>query len=65
MAMNYYEREDGCTVLLFGKHEGEAIEEIPDGYLKWLEGETDDDTLREAVQKELGWRENTGSHIRD
>lgn len=45
--------------LPFGKHKGEAIEDVPLAYLKWLE-ERDDlrPDLREALQFEITRRES-------
>ena len=38
----------------FGKHEGEEVEDLPDGYLKWLAHNVDMwDDLREAVDAEM------------
>jgi len=61
----WYEREDGCVVIQFGKHSGEIIQSIPDSYLRWMDENIEDDPLRLKVQEELAWRESTGAHVQD
>ena len=51
----------------FGKHEGELLDEIPTSYLKWLlDAEIDEEEhpeLEEAVEAELGYRDDHGTHF--
>lgn len=51
-------------VMPWGKYKGKTIEEIPSGYLKWLEDSANcDDELKEAAQSELEFRTKLGTHF--
>lgn len=55
---------DGSMIMPFGKYEGEAIEDIPSSYLRWLVESLDDDKadLIEAAEAELQYRDNYRCH---
>ena len=46
-----------CDVMPFGKHDGEAMEDIPEGYLHWL---ADQDWLEERYPEVMAWLEENG-----
>ena len=57
------------SLMPFGAHKGELIEEVPDHYLRWLcyqdwfaDKYFD---LLEKVEEEIHWRNNTGEHVFD
>lgn len=55
------------VIMPFGKHQGESLDEIPTSYLKWLLDieidEEDHPELEDAVEAELGYRDDHGSHF--
>ncbi len=58
---------DRTVSMPFGKHEGEELEDIPSGYLKWALEEFEDDDelidLCEAIESELDYRTNNDAHF--
>lgn len=45
----------------WGKYEGEDIEDLPDGYLKWLAQNCEDEDIREAADEEFLFRKYNGT----
>ncbi|MFW6156935.1 MAG: putative quorum-sensing-regulated virulence factor [Armatimonadota bacterium] len=50
--------EDGEVVLDFGQHEGEALGDVPTGYLQWMISEDFPQDLLDEVEDELLGRFN-------
>lgn len=63
---NWRRHDDQSVELLFGKHSGEMLQDIPRGYLSWLvrehneKGSFDEDLILH-VEEELAFRDRTGS----
>lgn len=47
--MNSFERLDDSTLMPFGKHEGERLDEVPASYLLWFEKEA----LKRSVRRKF------------
>jgi hypothetical protein len=57
---------DGTLRIHFGKHKGKTIEEIPSGYLKWIEGNIENnDELVEAAHDEYEFRTKWKTHFEE
>lgn len=56
----WYQREDGCVILCFGRYSGSTIQEIDTDYLKWVvksfaegEGFDNEEDLIVLIEEEL------------
>jgi hypothetical protein len=47
----------------WGKFQGEDIEDIPSGYLKWLAENCEDDLICIAADEEYRWRTDNNEHF--
>ena len=54
--VNFSASANSETPMPWGEHEGTKIEDLPDDYLKWLAGNSDDEDICEAADAEYRYR---------